>query len=164
MLRGEGGDGVEAELSARGAQSISDGEDAWIEHADDIPGVGLFDDLPLGGHELLGPGELELFAALDVIDLLVGVEPAGDQAHEGDAVPVGLVHIGLNLEHKGGEIVVRGVHQLLARRAGQGRRGHAQEVLQKGLHAKVRESGAEEHRGELAVAHPVHVKLTGGTV
>ena len=42
---------------------------------------------------------------------------------------------------------------------GQGGGGHAQEVLQEGLHPEVGQGRAEEHRGELAVAHPVHVKL-----
>ena len=60
-----------------GAEGVADGEDAGVEHADDIPGIGLLDDLALGGHELLGAGEAELFLALDVVDLFVRVEPAG---------------------------------------------------------------------------------------
>ena len=60
-----------------GAQGVADGEDARIEHADDVPGVGLLDDLPLGRHQLLGPGQPDLLPALDVVDLLVRLKPAG---------------------------------------------------------------------------------------
>ena len=143
VLGGEGGDGVEFEFFPRGAQGVPDGEQPRVEHTDDVPGVGLLNDLPLGGHELLGPGEADLLAPLDVVDLPVGLELAGDHPEEGDAVPVGLVHIGLDLKDKGGEVVVQGVDDQLPRPPGQGGRGHAEEVLQKGLHTEVGEGRAE---------------------
>ena len=152
--------GSKAELLARGAQSVADGEDARVEHADDVAGIGLLDDLPLGGHQLLGAG-----TALSCRSAGRGRPPcprsklAGAHAHEGDAVPVGLVHVGLDLKDKGGKIVAEGVDDLVSGSAGQGSGGHTQEVFQEGLHAEVGEGGAEEHRGELAVADGVHVEL-----
>ena len=79
MLRRKGGDGVEAELLPRRAQRVADGKDPGVKDADDVSGVGLLNDLPLGGHELLGPGELDLLAALDVVDLPIRVKAPGDQ-------------------------------------------------------------------------------------
>ena len=72
----------------------------------------------------------DFLAALDVVDLLVRLELAGDHPHKGDAVPVGLVHIGLDFKDKGGEILVKGVDDLVSRLPGQGRGGHAQKLLQ----------------------------------
>ena len=111
---------------------------------------------------LLGLGEAQLLAALDMVVLRVPLELAGADAHEGQPVPVGLVHVGLDLEHKGGEVLAEDIHLPLVADAGQGRRGHAEELLQEGLHAEVGEGGAEEHRGERAVAHGLQVKLPAG--
>ena len=147
MLGGEGGDGVELKFLARGAEGVADRENAGVEHAHDIPGEGLLNDLPLSGHELLGPGEAQLLAALDVVDLPVCVEAAGYHPHKGDPVPVGLVHIRLNFKDEGGEIIVHGVDHLPAGRPGQGGRGHAEKALQKGFHAEIGEGAAEEHGG-----------------
>jgi hypothetical protein len=47
MLRRKGGDALEAELLARHGDGVADGEDARVEHADDVAGVGLVDDLAL---------------------------------------------------------------------------------------------------------------------
>ncbi|MPM44841.1 hypothetical protein SDC9_91523 [bioreactor metagenome] len=73
-----------------------------------------------------------------------------------------LVHVGLDFKHKAGESVLHGIHHPGGGAAGQGRRGHGQKVLQKGLHTEVCKGRAEEHRRELPVAHPLHVKLAGG--
>ena len=152
MLRGEGGDGVKFALGVWGADGVPDGEDAGVKDADDVPGVGLFNDLPLGCHQLLRPGEPQLPLPLHMVDLLVSVKPAGADPDEGDSVPVGLVHIGLNLKDKAGEIVREGVHHLISRLSGERCGGHAQKLLQKRLNAEAGQRRAEEHRGELSVA------------
>ena len=77
---------------------------------------------------------------------------------------MGLVHVGLDLEHEGGEAVIHGVDDLISCLPGQGGGGHLEEMLQEGLHTEVGQSGAEEHRGQFAVADPVQVKLSGGAV
>ncbi len=50
----KGGDAGELEFLSRHRHRVADGEDAGVKHADDVPGVGLVDDLPLRGHHLLG--------------------------------------------------------------------------------------------------------------
>ena len=129
VLWGKGGDGVKAKFLPRGAQGVSDGEDTRVKHTDDVSGIGLLNDLPLGGHELLGTGEAELFLALDVVDLLLRVKPAGADPEKGDSVPVGFIHVGLNFEDEGGEEVLHGVNFPLAAVPGQRRGGHTEEVL-----------------------------------
>ena len=164
VLRGEGWDALEGEPPAPPAKGVPDGEDARVEQADDIPGVGLLHHLPLLGHQLLGLGQLHLFATLDVVHLHPLFEPAGADADKGDAVPVGLVHVGLYLKDKGGKIRGEGVDDPLVGPPGQGGGGHLEELLQEGLHPEVGKGRAEEHRGQLAVAHLVQVELVAGPV
>ena len=164
VLRREGGDWVEAKLPAGGTQGVSNGENARVEHADDVSGVGLLNDLPLGGHQLLGAGQADLLAALDVVDLPVCLKLSGDDAHKGDSVPMGLVHVGLDLKDKGGKVFVKGIDHIIPGFPGQGSGRHAEKLLQEGLHTEVGRGGAEKHRRQLAVAHPVQVEVTGGPV
>ena len=91
---------------------------------------------------------------------------AGADAQERNAVTVVLVHVGLDLEDKAAELLAARLDQLTALRvlAGQRGGGQAQELLQERLHAEVRQSGAEEHGGQLAVLHGVEVKLLGSAV
>ena len=83
------------------------------------------------------------------------------RSHKRDAVAVAAVHVGLDLEDKARELVARGLHGLAAQRVGVGerRRGEAQEVLEEGLHAKVGEGRAKEHRGQAPMANGVEVIL-----
>ena len=81
--------------------------------------------------------------------------PAAD-AHERHAVPVGLVHVGLNLEHERGKIVpsdgsIAPMSAECARSAAGS--NAAENSVEERLHAEVRERRAEEHRRQLAVAH-----------
>ena len=62
---------LEAELLPGDGDGVADGEDARVEHADDVSGVGLVDDFALLCHQLLRLGELELFAALHMVYLAV---------------------------------------------------------------------------------------------
>ena len=139
MLGLERRDAGEAELFAGHRDRVADREDTGIKHADDVARVGLVDDLALGGHHRLRLGKAHLAAGLDLEILGVALKLARADAHEGKAVTVGLVHIGLNFENKGGEL--RGVDVHLARvaYARQRRRGHFQKRVQKRLDAEVRE-------------------------
>ena len=123
QLRGEGGDALKGDFLPRGAQCVANGEHARVEHTDDVPGVGLLDDFPALGHQLLGLGKLHLPPALDVLHLHALLKLAAANADESNSVPVGLVHVGLDFKHKGGEAGVEGVHHALGRVPGQGRGG-----------------------------------------
>ena len=110
MLGLEGRDAGEAELFARHGDRVADGEDAGVEHADDVARVGLVHDLTLGGHHRLRLGKAHLAPGLDVEILGVALELARADAHEGEAVAVRLVHIGLNFKDEGGKIGGVDVH------------------------------------------------------
>ena len=75
---------------------------------------------------------------------------------------MGLVHVGLNFEHKSGKIRVKGVDDATVSRPGQGRGRQLQEGFQKRLNAEVCQCGAEEHRGQLALADGFHVQFPPG--
>ena len=158
VLRRKRRDALKAHTHLRVADRIADGEDAGVEHADDVTGVGLIDDRALLRHELLRLRELERLAALHVQVLMVALELARADAHEGDAVAVGLVHVRLDLEHERGKRRLHRVDHAVGRRARQRRHRHVQEVFQKRLDAEIRQRGAEEHRTEPAGAHLVEIE------
>ena len=159
MLRGKGRDAGEAEFLPRDGDGIADGEDARVEHADDIPSVGLVDDLPLLGHQLLRLRQAHFLAALDMVILPVPLEFAGADAQEGQPVPVGLVHIGLNFKDEGGKLRLEDVDRPAVGGSCQRRGGQAQEFLQKRLDAEIRQRGAEEHGAQAAGPDLFHGKF-----
>ena len=101
-----------------------------------------------------------------MVSLHTAFELAGADAHKGDAVTVGLVHVGLDLEDEGRELVAAGVHRLAGQAVHTGQRGggEPQEVFQEGLHAEVGQSRAKEHRAQLTAQHLVEVKFLGSAV
>ena len=70
----EGRDALESHAHAGFAYRVADGEDAGVEHADDVPGVGLVDDRALLRHELLRLRKAQRLAALHVVILLIALE------------------------------------------------------------------------------------------
>ena len=97
-----------------------------------------------------------------MVDLHVPGELAGGDAHECDTIPVGFVHVRLNLEDKGGEIRREGVDFHITGLPGQRRSGHVQEFVQEGLHTKGGQCGTEEHGALLAGTHALQIKLRTG--
>lgn len=85
-------------------------------------------------------------------------------ADEGDAVPVGLIHIGLDLEHECRKILPSGVDGAGGGIPRQGRGRKAQKIRQERLHPKVRERRSKEHRRQHAVAHLVQIEFIGRAV
>jgi len=166
VLRREGGDACELDLLFAGAQGVADGEDARVEQADDVAGVGLVHDGAVLRHQLGAGGQLDVLALLHMEGLHAALELAGADAHKGDAVAVGLVHVGLNFKDEGREFVAAGVYGLAGQavHAGQRGGGEPQEVLQKRLHAEVGQSGTKEHGAQLAAQHLLEVKFLGGAV
>ena len=101
VLGSKGRDALERELVSGSDDGVADGEHTGVEYADDIPGEGFVYDLALLSHDLLGLRELHLAVALPVVYVHVLIEPAGADAHERNAVAVGVIHISLYLEHEG---------------------------------------------------------------
>jgi len=166
VLRGEGGDARELDLLFAGAQGIADGEDARVKQADDVAGVGLVHDGAILRHQLGAGGQLDVLALLHMVGLHAALELARADAHKGNTVAVGLVHVGLNFKDESGELVPAGVHRLAGQavHAGQRGRGEPQEVFKEGLHAEVGQCRAEEHRAQLTAQHLVQIKLLGSAV
>ena len=117
------------------------------------------------GHEGLGLCQLDPGIAGGVPHGHALFKHAGADAHEGQAVPVGGVHVGLDLEDEAGELLVRGLDGAdTLRHARGGRLGVAQKAVQERLDAEVVGGGAEEHGGQLPGKDLVHVELVPGHV
>ena len=123
VFGGEGGDAGELDLLLAGTQGVADGEDARVEQADDVACVGFIDDGAVLRHQLGAGGQLDVLALLHMEGLHAALELAGADAHKGDAVTVGLVHVGLDLEDEGRELVAAGVHRLAGQAVHTGQRG-----------------------------------------
>ena len=85
-------------------------------------------------------------------------------AHKRNAVAVGLVHVGLYLEHKGREIGALRADEPRRRHARQRLGRKAQKICQKGLYPEVCQRRAKEHRRQLTVVNFLFVKLVGRAV
>ena len=148
LLRGKARHGVEFHGSG-GREDIADAEQARIDQAQDVARVGLVHDQALPPEEHVRVVQLDLLASAHVQGVHAALEVAGDDAGEGHPVPVGLVHVGLDLEDEGGE---RGVHldgAASGQGPGVGRRSHVEELVQELRDAEVVDGAAEEH-GRLA--------------
>ena len=77
MLRRKGGDALKFKAFARRAHRVPDGENARVEHTDDISGVCLVDDFPLLRHDLLGLGQTHFLVALHMEHFHVPLKLAG---------------------------------------------------------------------------------------
>ena len=164
VLGGESRDAFIAEVLFGGADRVADGIDAGIEHAHDVARVGLGQDLAVAGHQLLGLGQALDPAGLDVAYFHAGVIFTGTDPHKGDSVPVGLVHVGLDLEDKSGKRSFDGIDLPLIRLPGGRGQGHLQEMPQEGLHAEIGQGRSEEDGGQHAGPYPVQVEFGTGAV
>ena len=129
VLWGKGRYACIADIFPGFAQCIADGKDPRIKNTDDISCIGLFHMFALLRHHLLGLCQTDLFAALDMHNLHSGGEFAGADTHKCDAVPVGFVHICLNLENKSRKILRKRIHGILIGKPGERRGGHFQKML-----------------------------------
>ena len=83
---------------------------------------------------------------------------AAYNAHEGQPVAVGGVHVGLNLENKAGEVRLFRADEPHVALPGQGRRRVLQESIQERLHTEICHRRAEEHGRQFAFAYRVQVE------
>ena len=75
-----------------------------------------------------------------MVNLLGSVKFAGADTHKGNSVTVCLVHIGLNLKYKSGEIIAHRIYKAAVCHSWKRGCGHFQEMLQESLHTKVGKS------------------------
>ena len=164
MLRCESWNSLVSKFFARSAQRISDGENAWVEHTDNVTGICLIDNMAGFCHHLLRLGEAHFAVALHVINLFGGIKFTGADTHEGDSVAMRLVHICLNLKDEGREILAHWINLSTVCLAGQGRSCHLEEMFQECLHTKVGECRTKEDWRKLSFADQFLIKLSAGTV
>ena len=84
-------------------EGVADLDGAVVVDADDVAGICLFHVGPVLGHEDGGIGDLHVPSESDVPDLHAAGEFAGTDAEKGDPVPMGRVHVRLDLEDEAGE-------------------------------------------------------------
>ena len=164
MFGCEGGNALKAEVLALFTYSVADGEDARVKNTDNVTGKGLVDYGALLCHKLLGLGKAQALATLHMEILLIPFKAAGADAHEGDTVTVGLVHVGLNFEYECGKMFVKRIDDIVVGYSGQGRHGHFKEAFKERLNTEVVESRAEEHGAEAATADFLNIKVVACTV
>jgi hypothetical protein len=95
------------------------------------------------GDRLAGAHQLGLHAALQL---------ARADAHEGDAVAVVGVHVGLDLEDEAGHLRLGGMHMARCRPPGRAAAAQFAERLDQIAHAEIAQRRAEEHRRQMAFA------------
>src|SRR3990167_151997 len=126
--------------------------------ADDVAGVGFFDGLAALAHEGDHAGGAQFLGGALHLELHARRVFARRHAHEGDAVAVVGVHVGLHLEDHASKAFVFGLNGLYdgllvdfeCAHARAGRRRHVHHGVEHFHDTEVVDTGAEEHRGELA--------------
>ena len=96
--------------------------------------------------------------------LHVGIKFAGTDTHECNTVSVSLVHISLNLEYKGTELMLRRIDQTNVCLSGQWSGGHLQKMFQEYLHTEIRQCGTKAYRSQITFLYLIQVKLRAGTI
>ncbi|EWS64606.1 hypothetical protein Y695_02148 [Hydrogenophaga sp. T4] len=141
--REEGQTGELQALTLR--QGVAQLQHAVVRDADDVAGKRLVQQLaPLRqkAHHGVGP---QVLAAAHHPELHAAFEVTAGHAHEGDAVAVRRVHVGLNLEHHTGEFGFFGVHHSLDGGAVAWGRRQVHQRVQHLAHAEVVDRRAEQH-------------------
>lgn len=110
----------------------------------------------------MGVCEADVFAGAGVDDVHVSLELAGDDADEGDAVPVLGIHICLDLENEGGEFLGGRLDGVFLAFAWDGWRGELEEAVEEELDAEVVGGGAEEDGGEFSGEDLIHIEVRTG--
>src|SRR5471032_3084157 len=138
----DAGEGQQLALGER----VADLHVTDIRQADDVAGVGLLYLFARRGHEGDHRRDLDLAPEAQMLDLHAALEPSRAHAQEGDAVAVGRVHIGLDLEHEAGEGLLGRIDHAHGGIAFARRRRPFDQRRQNLAHAEVVDGGTEEHR------------------
>ena len=164
MFRRKGRNPFILELFPWIAYRISNGENTRVKHTDNIPCISLFHHMTVLCHHLLRLGKTHFLIALYMIHFPGCLKFSGADTHEGNTVSVVLIHICLNLKHKGGKLFFHWVNLTNVRFSWKRRRGHFQEMFQKGFHTKVGKSGTKAYWREFSLIYQFLVKLSAGSV
>ncbi len=139
-------------------EGVADLEVAGVVQTHDVARPCRVDHRLLLGHESRGRRELHLLAAAHVQVVAIALERARADLHEGDAVAVVGVHVGVDLEDEARHLRLPGLHgtRLGGRRTRRGSDAH--EALQELAHAEVIDRRPEEDGSQLAAQVGVAVE------
>ena len=136
-------------------ERVADSIEVAADQSDHVAGKGLFQRRPLLCHHAVGPRQTNFLPQTMVAhDQIRFIAPRAD-ADEGDAIAVPAIHVRLDLEDEGAEgsvgiagplIAVRQVDRARGRR-----RSQVDESVEERLETEVRQSRAEEGRGDLSL-------------
>jgi hypothetical protein len=117
-----------------------------VRDADDVAGKGLVEQLAPLRQEAHHRVRAQLLAGAHHLQAHAALEVARGDAHEGDAVAMRRVHVGLDLEDDAAELLLVRVHGALDGAAVARRRRQIDEGVEHLAHAEVVDGRAEEHR------------------
>ncbi len=135
-----------------------------VMNADNVAGISLFDMRPILRHKNGGIGEFDVFVDAVVANGHTFLEFTRANTEKCDAVTMGRVHIGLNLEAKAGEIFLVGFYHTLFCRARAGMWGELNKSIKQFTHTEIIHSTAEKHRCLRAVEEMLQIKICCGTL
>ena len=127
-------------------ERVADVELAVVVDTDDVAGNGVGHQHAVVGHEGKGIRDLHFFAFADMEHFHTRLVFAGADAEEGNTVAVLRIHVGLNLEHKAGELGLIGFNHPFSGVARLRCRGPIHQGIQHVLNTEVVDTGAEEYR------------------
>jgi len=140
------------------SQRVADRQIVGVGQPQHIAGIRLLDDRPLIGKKAVGTLQSQRLARLRVDHRQPALEAPGTDAHEGHAVTVLGIHIGLNLEHKAGKSWLCRVDRPHIAQIGLRSGRQFDESVEELAHPEVGQRAAEEDRRLAGGQHPVVVK------
>ncbi len=160
-FRREIGHAAEQDVLALG-QRVADPERAVVGDADDVAGERLVGGDARAGEEELRRRQAHLLAGAHQLGLHAALQRARAHTHEGDAVAVVGVHVGLDLEDEGGHVRLGRLDLAGVGLLGARRRAEGAERLDQVADAEIAQGRAEEHRRQMALAERLRVERLAG--
>src|SRR6185369_10593203 len=131
-------------------EGVADLDDAVVVDADDVAGECFLHVGAVLGHEDSGVCDLHVSAEAQMAHLHTAGEFSRADPEEGDPVPVGRVHVRLDLEAEAGERLLEGGDHAADRLTWQRRGRFGHEGVEQLLNAKGVDRAAEKYRGLLS--------------
>lgn len=145
-----------------GCEGITDEQIVIANEADDITGEGVVNGFAVACEEALGVGEADGIAGAGVDYVHISLEFPGDDAYEGNSIAVFGVHVCLDFEDEGGEVLGGGRDGDVAAGSGEWRWGELEKAIEEELDAEVVGGGAEEDGCEFSGEDLIDIELGTG--
>ena len=133
-----------------------------VGDAHHVAGEGLVGDLAVAGKEELGGVQGDQLARPHLLQAHPALQPAGAHTGERDAVAVVGVHVGLYLEHQGGQLVLGRMDDAAIGGLVTRRRAEGDQAVQQVGHADLAYGAAKEHGRQRACVELGQVELRQG--